>query len=47
MTLGRVIGPQAVGKTTVGRALQAQTGLRLLHNHMTIELVHQFPDCGG
>jgi hypothetical protein len=32
-----IIGPPAVGKMTVGRALCAQTGFRLFHNHHTIE----------
>lgn len=32
-----IFGPQAVGKMSVGHALQEMTGLRLLHNHMTIE----------
>jgi hypothetical protein len=36
-----IIGPQAVGKMTVGQALAARTGLRLFHNHMTIELVRE------
>ena len=34
-----IIGPQAVGKMTVGQELQKITGLKLFHNHMTIELV--------
>jgi len=34
-----IIGPQAVGKMTVGQALAARTGLKLFHNHETIELV--------
>jgi len=37
-----IFGPQAVGKMTVGEALQEKTGLRLFHNHMTIELVSKF-----
>ncbi|GAA1999980.1 shikimate kinase [Catenulispora subtropica] len=36
-TLLFVIGPPAVGKMTVGAALAAHTGFKLLHNHMTIE----------
>ncbi len=31
---------------TVGQALARLTGLRLLHNHMSIELVHPFFDFG-
>ena len=34
-----IIGPQAVGKMTVGQELAKITGLKLFHNHMTIELV--------
>ena len=34
-----LIGPQAVGKMTVGQELAKITGLKLFHNHMTIELV--------
>ena len=34
-----VFGPPAVGKMTVGRALSARTGYKLLHNHMTVEPV--------
>ena len=39
-----LFGPQAVGKMTVGEALEETTGLKLFHNHMTIELVHRFFD---
>ena len=35
-----IIGPQAVGKMTVGHELEKITGLKLFHNHMPIELVH-------
>ncbi|MDE3194547.1 MAG: AAA family ATPase [Chloroflexota bacterium] len=34
-----LIGPAAVGKMTVGAALAARTGLKLFHNHQTIDLV--------
>ena len=34
-----ITGPQAVGKMTVGQELTKITGLKLLHNHMTIEVV--------
>jgi AAA domain len=37
-----IFGPPAVGKMTVGYALAQQTGLKLFHNHMTIELVLNF-----
>lgn len=39
-----IIGPQAVGKMTVGQELEKLTGLKLFHNHMTIELVSKFFD---
>jgi hypothetical protein len=39
MRLIVVFGPPAVGKMTVGRAIAERTGLRLFHNHMTIEPV--------
>jgi hypothetical protein len=32
-----IMGPPAVGKMTVGRAVCARTGFRLFHNHHTIE----------
>ncbi|WP_409292877.1 AAA family ATPase [Peribacillus sp. SCS-37] len=34
-----IFGPQAVGKMTVGQELEKITGLKLFHNHMTIELL--------
>jgi shikimate kinase len=37
-----LIGPPAVGKMTVGHELAARTGLRLFHNHHTIDLVLRF-----
>ncbi len=39
MKLVVIFGPHAVGKMTVGQALAAQTGLKLFHNHMTIDVV--------
>ena len=39
MNLVLIIGHGAVGKMTVGQELMKQTGLRLFHNHMTIEPV--------
>lgn len=42
MDLVVVFGPQAVGKMTVGEELQKLTGLKLFHNHMTIDFVMQF-----
>lgn len=37
-----LFGPNAVGKMTVGHELEKVTGLKLFHNHMTIELVSPF-----
>ncbi|MDN7240713.1 AAA family ATPase [Planococcus sp. N028] len=34
-----IFGPQAVGKMTVGQELASITGLKLFHNHMTIDLL--------
>lgn len=42
MKLVLLFGPQAVGKMTVGEQLARLTGLKLFHNHMTIELVSHF-----
>ena len=42
MTLVVMFGPPAVGKMTVGRELERLTGLRLFHNHMTVDLVLPF-----
>lgn len=39
MKLVFLIGDAAVGKMTVGQELMKNTGLRLFHNHMTIEPV--------
>lgn len=36
-----IIGPHAVGKMTVGQVLSGITGLRLFHNHMSIELARK------
>ncbi len=44
MNLILIFGPPAVGKMTVGQALSKQTGLKLFHNHMSLELVNQFFD---
>jgi hypothetical protein len=38
-TLVFIVGPGAVGKMTVGAALAARTGLKLFHNHQTIDLL--------
>lgn len=42
MKLVIILGPQAVGKMTVGQELQKVTQLRLFHNHMTIDLIANF-----
>lgn len=41
-----IVGPPAVGKMTVGAELCRRTGYRLLHNHMTIDLVTPFFEFG-
>ena len=41
-----IFGPPAVGKMTVGHELARLTGLRLFHNHMTIDLVLSFFEFG-
>jgi len=42
MKLIVIFGPPAVGKMSVGHQLAKLTGLKLFHNHMTIELVLNF-----
>jgi AAA domain len=37
-----IFGPPAVGKMSVGRLIESATGIRLFHNHMTIEPVLNF-----
>ena len=39
-----IIGPQAVGKMTVGQELSKMINYKLFHNHMTIELVKDIFD---
>ncbi|WP_138752585.1 AAA family ATPase [Paenibacillus sinopodophylli] len=34
-----LFGPQAVGKMTIGHALEKVTDLKLFHNHMTLEML--------
>src|SRR5579871_3717313 len=41
-----IYGPPAVGKLTVARALQARTGWRLFHNHLTVDLALSVYDFG-
>ncbi|MBL8550181.1 MAG: AAA family ATPase [Hyphomonadaceae bacterium] len=42
MSLVIIIGPPAVGKMTVGLELERLTGLKLFHNHMSIDLAARF-----
>jgi hypothetical protein len=41
-----VVGPQAVGKMSVGQAITERTGMRLFHNHISIELALRYFDYG-
>jgi hypothetical protein len=41
-----ILGPPAVGKMTVGHELARLTGLKLFHNHMSIELALPFFNYG-
>jgi shikimate kinase len=41
-TLVFIVGPPAVGKMTVGHEVAARTGLKLFHNHHTIDLALRF-----
>jgi hypothetical protein len=42
-----LIGAPAVGKMTIGRELERLTGLRLFHNHLSIEPTLRFFDYGS
>lgn len=42
-----IFGPPAVGKMSVGKELAKITGYKLLHGHMTIELLLEFFDFGN
>jgi hypothetical protein len=46
-TLVVIVGPPAVGKMTVGRALERLTGLPLFHNNMLFEAVLPFFPIGS
>ena len=46
MSLVIIFDPPAVGKVTVGSALAEQIGYKLLHNHMTVDLVGGIFDFG-
>lgn len=41
-----IIGPPAVGKMTVGQALADRTGMKLMHNHVSIEVALGYFDFG-
>jgi hypothetical protein len=45
-TLIFIIGPQAVGKMTVGQELSRATGYKFMHNHQTIDLLLPIFDYG-
>lgn len=42
-----LFGPPAVGKMTVGVEIEKRTGIRLFHNHATIELVLPYFEFGS
>jgi len=46
MKLVIICGPPASGKMTIGMGLEQATGLKLLHNHMTIEVTRKFFEFG-
>ena len=46
MILVFLYGPPGAGKLTVGRELEALTGYRLFHNHLTVDLVSAVFDFG-
>ncbi|MCF6376384.1 AAA family ATPase [Nocardioides KLBMP 9356] len=46
MSLLLILGPPAVGKMTVGRAVAARSSYRLFHNHHTIEMLLDVFDYG-
>ncbi len=39
-----LFGPPAVGKMTIGQEIAKITGLKLFHNHLSLELANQFFD---
>lgn len=41
-----IFGPPAVGKMAVGMALEKKLGIKLFHNHMSIEFVQPFFNYG-
>ncbi len=46
MRLVVIIGPPAVGKATVGKALAERYGFKLFHNHVTLDMVATIFDWG-
>ena len=34
-----ILGPQAVGKMTIGECISEKMGLPLLHNHVTLDAI--------
>ena len=47
MKLVVIFGPPAVGKMSVGKVVAERTGLKLFHNHDTIELILKYFDFGS
>lgn len=43
----QIVGPPAVGKMAVGHEIALRTGLRLFHNHVSIEPVLRYFDFGS
>jgi len=41
-----IVGPPAVGKMSVGQSIAERTGLRLFHNHISIEVALRYFDYG-
>jgi hypothetical protein len=41
-----IVGPSAVGKMSVGQVIAERTGLRLFHNHISVELGLRYFDYG-
>ena len=46
MKLLVLYGPPAAGKLTIGKLLVEQTGMKLFHNHVSIDVVKQFFERG-
>lgn len=41
-----VVGPPAVGKMSVGQAISERTGLRMFHNHISVEVALRYFEFG-